>query len=35
MTLTCALIVTTLFTLAATSIGIAYCDLKSKEDDED
>ena len=35
MTLTGALIITTLFTLAATSIGIAYCDLKSKEDDED
>lgn len=35
MTLTSALIITTLFTLAATSIGIAYCDLKSKEDDEE
>ena len=35
MTLTGALIITTLFTLVATGIGIAYCDLKSKEDDEE
>lgn len=35
MTLTCALIVTSLFTLVATSAGIIYCDLKSKEDDEE
>lgn len=35
MTLTCALIVTALFTLATTSAGIIYCDMKSKEDDEE
>lgn len=34
MTLPCALIVTALLTLALTSVGIIYCDIKSKEDDK-
>lgn len=32
MTWQCALIVTIVFTLAAISIGLVYCDIKSKED---
>lgn len=35
MTWQYALIITTLFTVVATSAGIIYCDLKSKEDDEE
>lgn len=32
MTWQCALIVSIVFTLASTIIGLIYCDIKSKED---